>query len=333
MVKLFIMVNIKTMNLNKNIRKKKIIVSGASGFVAFHLITLLLKKNFFVYGLDKSNSKTLTTLNKYNNFKFYKIDLSDEKKINHIIKLFKNQKYDSFWHLAANSDISKGVNNHKIEIKDTFLTTVNSVTISKSLNIKQFIFSSSSAIFGNINKKISEYTSPARPVSNYGSMKLSSESFIYASSRYFDKILILRFPNVIGLNMTHGLIYDLINKLSMNRKEINVLGDGNQKKPYLHISYLKKYIFGLYKKKYKDKINVFNIGPSDNGIKVKDIVNKILVINKLSKTQVNYQNKKEGWVGDVIKYSYNNLLVCKTLKVTIPSTEKSVIKTIKENII
>ena len=81
------------------------------------------------------------------------------------------------------------------------------------MKIKKFIFSSSSAIFGDFKEKISEFSSPAHPISNYGSMKLSSESYIYANYKNFDKLLIIRFPNVVGGNMTHGLLYDLIKKL------------------------------------------------------------------------------------------------------------------------
>ena len=79
-------------------------------------------------------------------------------------------------------------------------------------------------------------------------MKLSSESYIYANYKNFDEILIIRFPNVVGGNMTHGLLYDLIKKFKNNNGKINILGNGSQKKPYLHVSNLVKYMYLLYKK-------------------------------------------------------------------------------------
>ena len=310
--------------------KKKIIISGVSGFISYHLINYLINKNYKIYGIDKKISKNLEIFKNNKNFIFIKLNLSKKTSSDYLINSFKKLKFDSFWHLAANSDISKGINNYQIELNDTFLTTINSINISKKLKIKKFIFSSSSAIFGNFKTKIYEFSSPAHPISNYGSMKLSSESYIYASYKNFDKILIIRFPNVVGGNMTHGLLYDLVKKFKKNKKKINILGNGSQKKPYLHVSNLVSYMYSLYIKKLNSRISVFNIGPSDNGITVKEIVNNFLKLLKIKNIDVIYQKKIEGWKGDVVKYSYNNSLIRKTLNVKIPSSKKSINQAIKE---
>tara|TARA_Y200000002_G_C22680167_1_gene663712 strand:- start:1239 stop:2189 length:951 start_codon:yes stop_codon:yes gene_type:complete len=310
--------------------KKKIIISGVSGFISYHLINYLINKNYKIYGIDKKISKNLEIFKNNKNFTFFKINLSKKTSSNYLLKKFKNLKFDSFWHLAANSDISKGINNYEIELNDTFLTTINSINISKKLKIKKFIFSSSSAIFGDFKRKISEFSSPARPISNYGSMKLSSESYIYANYKNFDKLLIIRFPNVVGGNMTHGLLYDLIKKLKKNNKKINILGNGSQKKPYLHVSNLVSYMYSLYKKNLNSKISVFNIGPSDNGITVKEIVNKFIKVLKVKNIDVIYQKKIEGWKGDVVKYSYNTNLIKKTLNINVPSSKKCINQAIKD---
>ena len=108
---------------------KTIIVTGSSGFISYHLINFYLEKNFIVYGLDKRQNKLSKNLTKNKNFKFYKINLSDEKKVFLFLKKIKNKKFDTLFHFAANSDISKGVSDYKIELNDTFLTTINSITI------------------------------------------------------------------------------------------------------------------------------------------------------------------------------------------------------------
>ena len=161
-------------------------------------------------------------------------------------------------------------------------------------------------------------------------MKLSSESYIYANYKNFDKLLIIRFPNVVGGNMTHGLLYDLIKKLKKNNKKINILGNGSQKKPYLHVSNLVSYMYSLYKKNLNSKISVFNIGPSDNGITVKEIVNKLIKVLNVKNIDVIYQNKIEGWKGDVVRYSYNTNLIKKTLNIKVPSSKKSINQAIKD---
>ena len=139
----------------------------------------------------------------------------------------------------------------------------------------KIIFTSSSAIYGETNSIISEKTKIKKPISNYGLMKLKSEIFLTNFSKKFKiKILIFRFPNVVGSNLTHGLLFDMKNKIFSKKKYIQVLGNGEQQKPYSHVSEIIDCMFFFLKKKFKKKINFFNIGSSDDGVKVKYIVEK-----------------------------------------------------------
>ena len=131
--------------------------------------------------------------------------------------------------------------------------------------------------------------------------------------------------------MTHGLLYDLEKKLKNANKKIKILGNGSQRKPYIYVKDLICYIDLLFSKNIKRKINVFNIGPSDKGITVKKIVNLMLKHYNLKKIVPEYEKKKEGWVGDVTEYSYDNKLIRKTLKIRIPTTKESILRTINEN--
>ena len=103
--------------------------------------------------LIKKYQKILKILKVIRILRLLKLIYLKKTSTNYLLKRFSNLKIDSFWHLAANSDISKGINNYEIELNDTFLTTINSINISKKLKIKKFIFSSSSAIFGDFKKK------------------------------------------------------------------------------------------------------------------------------------------------------------------------------------
>ena len=138
--------------------------------------------------------------------------------------------------MAANSDIQKGTKNNKVDLKDTYMTTVNTLNLIKKYLKKntKFIFSSSSAIYGNAKKSIVENHDPKKPVSNYGIMKLKSEKYIENFSKKMSlKVYIFRFPNVVGKNLTHGIIFDFINKIKINKKILNVLGNGDQQKTLL----------------------------------------------------------------------------------------------------
>ena len=184
--------------------------------------------------------ENIKELEQFDNFKFIEKDLSLNESIEEIIKFLSDIEIDIVWHLAANSDIRGFVNGPNVDINNTFLTTVNICKIMETLEIKNILFASSSAVIGNTEKPISETFGPSLPISYYGAMKLASEGYISSSISYFlDNYIILRFPNVVGPNLTHGVVYDFKKKLDLTPNKLNVLGNGKQKKPYL---YLLRYI-------------------------------------------------------------------------------------------
>ena len=289
--------------------KKTIIITGAAGMVGSNLIKKINSKKNIIIAIDNlllgKKKFIIANLNK-KNFFFFKYDLS--KKINspNILKIIKKNPISEIWLLAANSDIQRGSRNHKVDFKNTFLSTVNSMEFFKKYIKKdtKIIFTSSSAIYGQTNLSISENTKKKIPVSNYGLMKLKAEIYLSKLSKLMEfNIFIFRFPNVIGPNLTHGILYDMKKKILSKKKYIQVLGNGEQQKPYSHVSEIINCIFFIKRKIFRKKLNFFNIGSSDNGVKVKYIVNKI--VKKFSSTkEIRYQKKKLGWRGDVAKYKY-----------------------------
>ena len=176
--------------------------------------------------------------------------------------------------LAANSDIQKGISNPNEDLKNTFMTTYNSLNYLKKFLKKntKLIFASSSAIFGNIKHKISEKTPAIYPESNYGAMKLASESYIatYAKN-YLLKSYIFRFPNVVGKNLTHGILFDFKKKF-LSKKKSTSFRKWLSKKPYSFSSEILESMQYISNLKFKTYINYFNLGPKDKGIYVKNIV-------------------------------------------------------------
>ena len=282
------------------------VVTGCAGFIGKHITIKLLNQGFEVYGFDNfllGREEDIDYLKKFNNkFKFHEIDLSSEKSSNEVLELLGKSDIDTVWHFAANSDIRGFMYGYERDFKNTFLTTLNILEASKHLNIKDFIFASSSAVVGSTENKISEDLGPLLPESYYGAMKLASEGLISSSKSYFlNNYVIFRFPNVAGPDSTHGVIFDFLNKLNNNPKEMEVLGNGEQKKPYLYIDDLIEGIFHIKSLPKRDKI--YNLTPIDTGVTVKWIAE--LFINKLSpKTIPVYENSDKGWQGDVPNYFY-----------------------------
>ena len=106
----------------------------------------------------------------------------------------------------------------------------------KIKGVKSIHFASSSAIYGDFGEtKIHEAIGPLLPISNYGAMKLASEAQIAAAAEsLLEQVNIFRFPNVVGIPATHGVIFDFVNKLINDPNQLHVLGNGTQQKAYLH---------------------------------------------------------------------------------------------------
>jgi len=288
------------------ITNKKInIITGVAGFIGSSLAEDLLINGETVFGIDNftlGTKKNIVKLEQFDNFKFFEKDLSLSESIEELTNSLADIKVDRVWHLAANSDIRGFVNGPNIDLNNTFLTTVNICKIMEILGIKNIIFASSSAVIGNTEKPISESFGPSLPISYYGAMKLASEGYISSSTSYFlESYIILRFPNVVGPNLTHGVIYDFKKKLDQTPNVLNVLGNGKQKKPYIFLEDLidaMKY----YSENYKNLL--INVSPLDDGVSVEEIVE--MTLKQIKKdVLVNYEPQEEGWSGDVVKYSYN----------------------------
>jgi UDP-glucose 4-epimerase len=287
----------------------KLIIGGA-GFIGSNLVSELLKLNFNVTVVDNFSRGRLKYLEKHkanNNLTILSFDVSDSEQCEKAFtKANENYQIDEVWHLAANSDIPAGVANPDIDFKDTFLTTFQILKLMKKFNVKNINFASSSAIYGDFGETIiHEAIGPLKPISNYGAMKLASEAQISAAREGFlERANIFRFPNVVGIPATHGVILDFINKMSQDVNELHVLGNGSQQKAYLHVSDLIDAMLLISNKKSSSGIEIFNIGPVDAGVKVKWIAEQVIKrINPLA--TIIYGKGNKGWVGDVPKFNYS----------------------------
>lgn len=318
--------------------QKCAIIAGGSGFIAFNLIEkLLTKDNVDIISIDKSKNpipKYFTSSNEKKYFKYYSADLAEYQECKNTfekIQCDNKNKQIEVWHLAANSDISKGITDLTVDLNDTFMTTVNIIRCMDEFKLKVLNFSSSSAVYGDFGEqKLHESLGPLMPISNYGAMKMASEALICAAGENFlEKANIFRFPNVVGTPATHGVIYDFIKKLKNDRDNLNVLGNGSQQKIYLHVKELISAMLLISETQTKNKIEIINIGPEDSGVTVKWIAEEVVQsINQ--NANIVYGKTPQGWIGDVPKFKYNiDKLKSYGYKVTMDS-KTSVLKAISE---
>jgi UDP-glucose 4-epimerase len=337
----------------------RVLITGGAGFIGSSLVSaLMLSKNCHITVLDnlsRGSEKNIARWLGSPNFEFVHADLLD------ISKPF-NGKGDSFppsflqqvvdksdiiFHLAANPDVVIGAKNTRIDYQQNIQATYNLLeAIRKSQTAlekdnknknkdkhqrKRLIFTSSSTIYGEANKMPTpESYSPLSPISLYGATKLAAEALISGYCHMFNiQCVAARLANIIGPTNSHGVIYDFITKLTSHPDYLDILGNGQQNKSYLHIDDCISALVLLSERMQtnfedttneitnnhgddnkkchqKSQFEVFNIG-SDNTVTVVQIAQ--IVIEQLSlqnqKVRKVFKNDFDGgrgWTGDVPEF-------------------------------
>ena len=282
-----------------------ILVAGGAGFIGSHLCDALLSKNNTVIVADKliMGSKNIEHLSQNTNFKFYEMELANQDNVD---KLFGDNKIDIVYHMAANSDIQKSANDTSIDFNDTLLTTRVLLESMRKNNVKNIFFASTSAVYGEMpDIVLNEETGGLKPVSYYGGAKLASEALISSYVSMCDmNAVIFRFPNVIGPRLTHGVVYDFVKKLRNNSKELLILGNGTQCKPYIYVTDLVNAIVKLTEQ-FEPGVDIFNISVMSEGTSVTHIAEIVVDVLGLSDVEFKYTGGDRGWKGDVPRFKYD----------------------------
>ena len=281
----------------------KNLVIGGAGFIGSNLCDALIDRGDFVVVLDnllRGKIDNIKHLENNSNFIFVEGDANNESLL---LNLISKYKINYIYHLAANSDIQASANDPDIEFECTTKTTWTILSAMRKSNVKKLFFSSTSALYGNHKEKLSEETTSLHPISYYGSAKMASEAFINAFSfmNNFD-VLVFRFPNVIGPRLTHGVIFDFINKLLVNPNELTVLGNGHQEKQYIYVSDL---ISAIVNFSMKNKgLNIYNVGV-DSSSNVSFIAEQVVKSMGLNQCKILYGDTDYGWKGDIPKFQFD----------------------------
>jgi UDP-glucose 4-epimerase len=281
----------------------KCFVSGGAGFIGSHLVDKLMSggNHVTVYDNLSVGKKEFIQPHFVNNrFQLIQSDLLDLDTLKKAI-----QGHDIVFHLAANPEARWGIENTSLDLKQETIVTYNILESMRINGVNKIVFSSSGTIYGETPPiPIPENYGPALPISLYGAGKLASEGLITAFAGTFNlQAWIFRFANIVGPRATHGVIYDFINKLRRNSSELEILGDGNQCKPYLHVKdCIEGIMFNLGKT--RDKINVYNLGCAST-TKVKTIAQIIVEEMGLENILIRYTGGDRGWPGDVPIFMYD----------------------------
>tara|TARA_B100000989_G_scaffold86874_1_gene62563 strand:+ start:820 stop:1833 length:1014 start_codon:yes stop_codon:yes gene_type:complete len=284
-----------------NSMTSNILITGGAGFIGSRIAIDLLQKNnkVFVYdNLSTGKKKNLKKVIGKKNFKLIVGDLLNKSKIKKALK-----NIDLVYHFAANADIKNSFDDPKIDFDQNIVCTFNLLESMRIQDVKKIIFASSAAIYGEPNKiPISEKIEIPRQTSLYGAAKLSSENLISAYCEGYDfKAICFRFVSLVGPHYSHGHIIDFINQLKINPKKLTVLGDGLQKKSYLHVDDAINAInlsidYNFKSKHIRKSFSVYNLG-NKNYVELTSSIKIILNTMKVKPT-ITFTGGKRGWIGD-----------------------------------
>jgi UDP-glucose 4-epimerase len=280
-----------------------ICVTGGAGFIGSHLCDILLQRGHQVTVVDNLSLGSLDNIAHLRGkpgFRFFQENILNTEKMN---ELFHAAKFGCVFHLAANSDIAQSFDDVSIDLNNTFMTSYSVLNLMRKYGVGEIVFASTSAVYGDIQRRVSEDAGPLLPVSHYGAAKLAAEGFISSFVEcYGIKAWIARFPNVVGARATHGVILDFVRKIKGNPEMLEVLGDGEQNKPYMHVSDLVDALLFIWNNS-RENINIYNIG-IESRTKVKVIAEEVVQAIGHN-TAIHYKGGSRGWVGDVPSFEYD----------------------------
>lgn len=260
----------------------KYLITGGAGFIGSHLVTRLSKEDVTV--IDVKRCELVPAHVKY---------ISGDICKNYLIP---QEKYDYVYHLAANADVRGGRENTLIDIQNNLIGTYSILEYMRKTDNNKMIFSSSATIYGETRKFVKENDEDFKPISLYGASKLAAEKYILAyCNNYGLKSWIFRFNNVTGPGNTHGVIKDFVYKLMRDPKKLEILGNGEQIKQYLHVH---DCIDALTTIPLNNEPGIYNLAHIEF-IKVDDLARIVIDEMELDSVKFKYTGTDRGWIGDV----------------------------------
>jgi UDP-glucose 4-epimerase len=204
-------------------------------------------------------------------------------------------------HLASNPDIAAAMNNPDIDFVEGTALTRNVIESMRRSGASRILYASGSGVYGDVGEhEATEDDGPMIPTSTYGASKLSGEAIIASYTAMFDITgCVFRFGNVVGSRQTHGVALDFARKLLNDPTRLDILGDGNQSKSYIHVFDVLSAVLTANERTTK-RFEAYNVATGDY-ITVREIAELAVTSLGLDPATVRFEfaGGTRGWKGDV----------------------------------
>lgn len=300
----------------------KYVITGGAGFIGSNLVERLVKEGNEVHVIDNFSFGKLENCNKKAHY--CNIDLSQKSNFNQVKEVCKNA--DSVFHLACIARVQPSIKNPvEYEMNNT-ISTVNILKASVESNVRRFIYSSSSSVYGNPTNLPLKEDFKTNPLSPYGAQKLYGEILCKTFSKVYGlETVSLRYFNVYGekqnIDGAYALVIGIFLNQKSNEKSLTVRGDGSQRRDFTYVGDVVRANILASKSEHVGSGEIINIGNGKNksineiasyvGGKIKYIEPVLepfetLADNLKAKKLLNWEPKQDvkSWIKDYIKKNY-----------------------------
>jgi len=290
-----------------DLKNRKILVFGGAGFIGSHLTERLVQLGATVTVYD--NLKTGRTANlaqvwRRRGFRYVEGDVRERNKVEKTVP-----GHEIIFHFCDDSDIRSAAEHPDIYVEQNIMGLFYVLESMRKNRIRHILFPSSTTVFGELaHPPASELHGPMIPLTLYGGAKLAAEGLISAWAHTFDfQAVVFRFVGIIGGRMDHGVVHDFVRKLQRDPTQLEILGDGTQRRSFVLIDDCVEAMLFAFAKAEKN-YNAIHIGNVDQ-ISINETAETILQVMKLKNVKFRPTGGKVGWKGDVT----SNFIATETL--------------------
>ena len=206
------------------------------------------------------------------------------------------------FHFAANPEVRVSTTSPEVHFNENIVATFNLLEAMRKRDVEELVFASSSSVYGEPDEIPVGEDAPIRPVSVYGASKAACENLVHAYSKLYGiRAVVLRYANVVGPRLRHGVVYDFIVKLLKDPRLLEILGDGTQTRSYIYVDDAVEATITAWKAS-RGGFEAYNVG-SEDWITVNDVADVIVEVMGLQNVKRVYKPVLHGvgWPGDVKK--------------------------------
>jgi len=278
----------------------RVLVTGGAGFIGSHVVDRLVNEGFWVRVVDNLSSGRLANIKRHIESSAIELVVGDLKDPEVALRVVDG--VDTVFHYAANPEVRVSTTNPEVHFNENIVATFNLLEAMRRRNVRELIFASSSSVYGEPLEIPVGEDAPVKPVSVYGASKASCENLIHAYAKLYGfKAIALRYANVAGPRLRHGVIWDFIVKLRENPHELEILGDGGQVRSYIYIDDAVEATMTAWRKT-SGYFEVYNVA-SEDWITINELADIVIEAMGLKNVEKKYKPILHGvgWLGDVKK--------------------------------